>query len=43
LNAAFGEGSISERGRTDLRRGAAIMGAGLIALFAIFLGLGMLG
>ena len=43
LNAAFGDGSISERGRTDLRRGSAIMGAGLIALFAIFLGLGMLG
>ena len=43
LNAAFGEGSISERGRTDLRRGSAIMGAGLIALFAILLGLGMIG
>jgi hypothetical protein len=38
LNAAFGEGSISEKGRTHLIRGSAIMGAGLLLLFAIFLG-----
>jgi hypothetical protein len=36
LNAAFGEGSISERGRADLLRGSAIMGAGLLFLFAFF-------
>ena len=39
LNAAFGEGSIGERGRTDLLRGTAIMGGGLLFLFAFCLGL----
>jgi hypothetical protein len=38
LNAALGEGSLGERGRTDLLRGTAIMGGGLLVLFAFFLG-----
>jgi hypothetical protein len=37
LNAAFGEGSLSERGRTDLLRGTAVMGGGLLFLFAFCL------
>jgi len=37
LNAQFGDGPISERGRNDLLRGAAILGAGLLVLFACFM------
>jgi hypothetical protein len=37
LNAAFGEGPINEKGRTDLLRGGAIMGVGLLVLFALML------
>jgi Putative prokaryotic signal transducing protein len=37
LNAAFGEGPISERGRTKLIHGGAILSVGLLLLFALML------
>lgn len=37
LNAALGEGTITQQGRIDLLRGSAIMGAGLLVLFTLFM------
>jgi hypothetical protein len=41
LNAQFGEGPISEHGRTELIRGALLLGAGLLFLFLFSLSIGM--